>query len=114
MAAVSLNLGPRGELARMTDQTATGSNALDVEIQPDAACILSLSLQKPTGATTTIKLKRGASGAVTDLKDSASLSAGANIQIDDIELRDGDEVQVDVDTTSGAKTLSAVARRFSA
>ena len=36
MTAVALNLGPRGEIARMTDQTATGTDTIDIEIQPDA------------------------------------------------------------------------------
>jgi hypothetical protein len=114
MAAVALNLGPRGELARITQQTATGTDALDVEIQPDAACLVTLNLSKPAGAATTIKHVMGSSGTVVDLVEAGAAATAANIRVADIECRDGDEIRVDVDTTSGAKSLDAEGRRFSA
>lgn len=112
MTAVALNLGPRGEIARMEDQTASGTTAIDIEIQPDAACKMDIGIVKPTGAVLTVKKKFGSGGATVDLIVSADATTATNVSVEGVELRDGDQIEIDIDTTSGTKTVSAQAKRI--
>lgn len=112
MAAVALNLGSRGEIANMADQTASSTNAIDIEIKPDAACLLNIGIVKPTGAVLTVKKKFGSGGATVDLIVSADATSATNVSIEGVELRDGDQIEVDIDATSGTKIVSAQAKRL--
>lgn len=112
MTAVALNLGARGEIANMTDQTASSTTGIDIEIQPDAACVLDVAITKPTGSVLTVKKKYGASGAVVSQIVSADATTATEVEVTDIQMNAGDELQIDIDTTSGNKKVSAQARRL--
>lgn len=114
MTAVPINLLGRGEVARMADQTASGTDAIDIEIQPDAACVLDVAITKPTGAVVSVVHAYGGGAAVlkVDAAD-AEVIAATTIEVTGITMAQGDELRVDIDTTSGAKAVSAKARRIS-
>lgn len=112
MTAVALNLGARGEIASMTDQTASSTTGIDIEIQPDAACVLDVAITKPPDAVLTVKKKYGASGAVVSQIVSADATSATEVDVTDIQMKEGDELQVDIDTTLGDKIVSAQARRL--
>lgn len=111
MTAVPINLLGRGEVARMADQTASGATAIDIEIQPDAACFVDLAITKPTGCVCSAVLAYGG-GAAVPLFETAEATVETAIEILDVQLAVGDELRVDLDGTSGAKTVSAKARRI--
>jgi hypothetical protein len=112
MAEVRIPSIARGEMVAMEDQTASSTNAIDIEIKPDAACLLNIGIVKPTGAVLTVKKKFGSGGATVDLIVSADATSATNVSIEGVELRDGDQIEVDIDTTSGDKIVSAQARRL--
>ena len=111
MAAVALRVGAFHELHPLTPQTASGATAIDIEIQPDASCFFDLDVQKPAAAVCSVVLKRQ-NGAEIPLFPSSESVGKTSIQALDVLLGHGDELRVDIDTTSGAKTVSGVARRF--
>lgn len=113
MAAVVLQVPLRaGHTKNMTDQTASSTDAIDIEIQPDGPCSLDLAISKPAGSVLTIVKRYGASGASIPQIVSADATAGTTVEVNDIRLRRGDELQIDIDTTSGDKKVSAQARRL--
>lgn len=112
MAAVALQVPLRaGIIKNMTDQTASSTTGIDIEIQPDAACVLDVAITKPTGAVLTVKKKYGA-GAVVSQIVSADATSATEVEVTDIQMNAGDELQIDIDTTSGDKKVSAQARRL--
>jgi phosphotransferase system HPr-like phosphotransfer protein len=113
MAVVPIKLLGRGEVARMADQSASGGSGIDVEIQPDAPCVIDLAITKPTGAVVSVVHAYGSGAAVPKIDAAdADVIAAIAIEITGIEMAQGDEIRVDIDTTSGAKALSAKARRL--
>jgi hypothetical protein len=96
----------------MTDQTATGTNIIDIEIRPDAACFLDVAVTKPTGAVLTIIKKYGASGAEVPQIVSADATTATAVEVTEIAMNAGDELRVDIDGTSGNKVVSAQAWRI--
>lgn len=113
MAAVALQVPLRaGILKNMTDQTASSTTGIDIEIQPDAACVLDVAITKPTGAVLTVKKKYGASGAVVSQIVSADATTATEVEVTEIQMNAGDELQVDIGTTSGDKVVSAQARKL--
>lgn len=112
MAAVTIGVPGIGEIGTMTDQTASSTTGIDIEIKPDRACVLDVAITKPTGSVLTVKKKYGASGAVVSQIVSADATASTEVEVTDIQMNAGDELQVDIDTTSGDKIVSAQARRL--
>lgn len=112
MAEVRIPSAPRGEMVAMEDQTASSTNAIDIEIKPDAACLLNIGITKPTGAVLTVKKKFGSGGATVDLIVSADATSATNVLLEDIPCATGDQIEVNIDTTSGDKVVSAQARRL--
>lgn len=112
MATVSVSVPARGEIGAMADQTATATMPIDIKIIPDAPCLLDLAITKPAGAELTIKKKYGATGAVVSQIVSADATTETEIEVVDIQLKEGDELQVNIDATNGDKTVSAQVRRL--
>lgn len=113
MAEVRIPSAPRGEIARMEDQTASSTTPIDIEIKPDAPCKLLLVVNKQSGEDLVVKRRIGSSGAFDVLVASGVKTANESVTIEDIEMKEGDELWVDLDgTVSGARIVSAEARRL--
>lgn len=114
MAEVRIPSAPRGEIARMEDQSATGTTALDLEIRPDMPCLLKLVVNKQSGEDLVVKHRIGSSGAFDVLVASGSENSSESVTVGDVEMKENDELWVDVGgTVSGARIVSAEARRLS-
>ena len=111
MAAVNVRVGAFHEFHHFETQTVTTTNALDVEIVPDTSCALTFELSKPSSAVASAVLKRK-DGVSVPLFPSVDSVGKTVIQVQDVLVAFGDEVEIDVDTTSGTKVLSGVARRL--
>lgn len=111
MAAVTLRVGAFHEAHPLTPQTATSTATIDIEIQPDASCFLDIDINKPAGAVCSVVHKRK-DGAAIPIFPSAQSVGNTAIQVLDLLVAFGDEVRVDIDGTSGDKTVSGSARRI--
>lgn len=110
MAAIPLRIGAFHEAHPITPQTATSTDVIDVEITPDASCLLDVEITKPAAAVASVILKRK-DGASIPMFPSASSVGKTSIQVLDVLLAFGDTLDVDVDNTSGNKVVSGVGRR---
>jgi hypothetical protein len=104
MAAQTLSVGSN-------KWTATSADAIDLELRPRVPCEVDIAITKPASSVVTVK-KKYADGSVQDQIVSADATTGTTVEITAIRLYPGDELQVDIDTTSGDKIVSAQARRL--
>jgi len=111
MASVEVRVGAFHELHPFPSVTQTSTNALDVSLIPDASCALTFELSKPASAVASAVLKRK-DGVVVPLFPSVDSVGKTTIQVQDVLVGFGDEIDIDIDTTNGTKILSGVARRF--
>ena len=112
MAERIIKLGPLGEPKRMDTEIALTTSTVDIEIKPDAPCYLDLAITKPTGAVLTVILKYGSDGAEVPQIVSADATTATSVEVTSVLMMHGDELRVDIDATSGTKTVSARAVRY--
>lgn len=104
MAAHSFGLG-------RAKWTASSTTVIDVELRPRVRCMVDLAIKKPAGSVLTVKKKYG-DGADPDQIVSADATSGTSVEVTDIRMMPGDELQVDIDATNGDKIVSVQAWRL--
>lgn len=104
MAAHSFGLG-------RAKWTASSTTAIDVDLRPRVRCVVDLAIKKPAGSVVAVKKKYG-DGADPDQIVSADATAGTSVEVTDIRMMPGDQLEVDIDTTSGDKVVSVQAWRI--
>ena len=113
MTEVRIPSAPRGEISRMTDQSETGTTPIDIEIKPDMPCKLMVVINKQAGEDLVVKHRIGSSGAFDVLIASGGKTSNESVTVEDIEMKENDELWVDLDgAVNGARIVSAEARRL--
>lgn len=100
MAQVNLSLGPKLI-------SASGTSVIDVELVARVHCFVTLSIAKPQGSVITVKRKARGASSLVDLIVSANATNGVNLFIENIEMWAGDQIEIDIDATSGNKEIAA-------
>ena len=112
MAEKIIKLGALGEFSAMDTETQTSTDPVDIEIKPDASCVLNVAIKKPSGAVLTVVLKYGVDGAEVPQVVSSSVTTATTVEVHNVAMAFGDELRVDIDGTSGDKKVSAKAVRL--